>query len=1176
MLDLIGEHMLRVDVLGPVRVRLDGRELTLGPARQRAVFTVLAAQPGRTVGRDELIRAVWGESAPSTAAGSVHTYVSGLRRIGLPPDLLTSSPRGYCLRLDEQALDVARFARLRTDAHRRLSAGDPAGATAALDEALRLWRGEAFAGVPGPFAELERERLSALRLASVEQRARILLDLGEPAELVPELTELVRAHPLREALHELLMLALHRAGRTAEALETYRAARRTLVSELGVEPGTDLRGAHQRILAETDTDTGGPPAAALSVVPTFVAHAMRDGTSSRTFVAREREVGLLRGLVDDLLAGTGRTVWIEGEPGIGKSELLTVAFADAATRGCQLAWGVADELGRNVPLRVVVDALGLERDAGGITGGWGTAGLAAAADEIVALVRTVCARGPLVMVIDDLQWADEASVQVWSRLAATTRQLPLLLVAATRPEPHRRELAQVRRGVAARDGHVLPVEALDNHEVEALIGRIVGASPGPELRAMARRTTGNPLYAKEMTDTLIRRDAVRVVGDVAEIDYTCAGGEPESMVAAIARTLDALSPATVEALAMTALLGTEFAVTEAVELTGWSPYDLVRAFDEAVSANVIVEAGMRLAFRHPVIRRVLVDTIPPPSLAAARRRAAEALAHLGASVPRIVEQLTGEHPVIDEWVVTWLTEHHVAVVNRAPHLATELVRQVLDTDLPNPAQRELLLVALVRVRFRLDQLPETEARQAFEISTDPARKAEMRHLLAAIRYRRGFADAAIALLAEAEDDPTVPEQWRIWDRGLLANFRRGALDDLDAAEHRTLSVHRTAVAQGRTYSVAHAQQTLWLIDSIRRDHLRALSHVDAALEVVGDRADLVALRQDLLDNRVFTLQNLDRLAEADATVEAMRTGDMPVALRVSAAIQRYWTGHWDGALADLAVVAGASDNGLRDFGAVAILLHGVTALIAGRRDDRAAGASHLDAAEARFPSSSTERENCDFLLVAQALAAEREGRLADALAVLEPVLRPNYAPLMLRHQWLPDIARLALDAGERAMAEEASAVCDDEAARESVPARAFAAAARCRAMVTGEPEPALTAVEHYRRVGRVPELGVALEDAAAVLAAAGRTGEAEAVFAESVEIFTALSARWDLQRAEARLRRFGIHRPPASGGTMSPVERRVAALVAQGKSTEDIAGILQLPLLTVQTQVRNALEKLGS
>jgi DNA-binding SARP family transcriptional activator/tetratricopeptide (TPR) repeat protein len=1167
--------MLLVDVLGPVRVRLGSRELKLGPARQRAVFTVLAAQPGRHVGRDELIRAVWGESAPSTAAGSVHTYMSGLRRIGLPPDVLTSSPKGYCLRLEEEALDVARFARLRTDAQRRLSAEDTSGAVTALEGALRLWRGEAFAGVPGPFAELERERLSALRLASIEQRARALLDLGEHAELVPELTELVREHPLSEASHELLMVALHRAGRTAEALEAYRAARRTLVTELGVEPGPDLRNAHQRILADSDVGTDRPPSAMVCVVPTSVAHAMRDGTSSRSFVAREREVSLLRELVGEVLAGSGRTVWIEGEPGIGKSRLLTMALADATTRGCQLAWGVADELSRDVPFQAVVEALGLDRNSDGITCGWVTAGLAVAADELVALVRTICARGPLIMVIDDLQWADSASVQVWSRLAATTRQLPLLLIAATRPEPQRQEMAQLRRGVAAREGHVIPVEALDHHEVEALIGRIVGASPGPALRAMAKRATGNPLYAKEMTDTLLRSNAVRVVDGIADTEDN-AGGEPESMIAAIASTIDGLSPATAEVLGMTALLGMEFVVTEAVELTGWSPYDLVRAFDEAVSANVLVEAGMRLAFRHPVIRRALVDTIPLSSMAAARRRAAEALARLGASVPRIVEQLSGEHTVIDEWVVSWVTEHHVAVVNRAPHIAAELMRRLLDTDLPTPAQRESLLTALVRVLFRLDQLPETEARQALEISTDPENKAEMRHLLSAILYRRGLADAAIALLSTAEEDPTVPERWRVWDRGLLANFRRGALDDLDAAERRALSVRATAVATGRTYSAAHAEQTLWLINSFRRDHLRALSYVDAAIDTVGDRADLVALRQDLLDNRVFTLQNLDRLAEADATIESMRTDDMPAALRVSSAIQQYWTGRWDGALADLAVVSDASNNGLRDFGAVAILLHGVTALIAGRRDDRTAGAAHLDAAEARFPASSTERENCDFLLVAQALAAEQEGRLDDALTVLEPVLRPAYAPMMLRHQWLPDIARLALEVGDRAVAEEALAVCADEAARESVPARAFAAAARCRAMITGDPQPALTAVEHYRRVGRVPELGVALEDAATVLVAAGRTDEAETAFAECVEIFTSLSARWDLQRSEARLRRYGIHRPRPADSTMSPIERRVAALVAKGKSNEDIAKELRLPLLTVQTQVRNVLEKLGS
>jgi hypothetical protein len=189
-----------------------------------------------------------------------------------------------------------------------------------------------------------------------------------------------------------------------------------------------------------------------------------------------------------------------------------------------------------------------------------------------------------------------------------------------------------------------------------------------------------------------------------------------------------------------------------------------------------------------------------------------------------------------------------------------------------------------------------------------------------------------------------------------------------------------------------------------------------------------------------------------------------------------------------------------------MLLHGVAALIALHRDARDLAAAHLDAADA-VPASEAERENCDFLLVARALAAEQRGRDAEALELLEPLLHPSYAPMMLRHQWLPDVLRLARRRSRPDIAERAATICAGEAAKEVRPARAYAANLRCQALLHDDPAPARAAAGHYRKVGRVVELAAALEDAAVL--SGDRPDEA-------LRLYASMSARWDVARTTTR------------------------------------------------------------
>jgi len=1027
---------VRVEVLGPVRAWRGPVELVLGPARQRAVFAVLALRAGRPVTRTELVSAVWGTDAPKSVAGNIHTYVSGLRR-ALAPDraLLTSDAAGY--RLNVPDVDAFQFERLVRH-------------TDALDTALAMWQGDPLSGLPGPFAERERSRLAELRLDALERRASAQLDAGAYDELRAELTALVREYPLRERFRELLMLALHHGGQRAEALEVYAEGRRVLAAELGVEPGATLRDLHARLL---DDDPETP-----------VRLVMRPPPAREPFVGRQAELRRLRTLVDVVCEGRGGAIWVEGDYGIGKSALLARAFADVSERGYQLGWAVAEE--ESTPLGVLRECLRTRSDS---------------PDALLGLVTERCRLGPLVLVVDGMQWADEASVQLWHRLTALARQLPLLLVAAARPVPRGPAVTRLRHELNVRDG-VLTLDPLSEEEALTLHARLSGVPAGPHVRELILEMAGNPRYITELATAV----------------------HPAQLINTARGQLDVLSGEARETLRAAALLGEEFTVTGVAAVAGKRPSDLLAVLEEAAAANVVVDAGDHLAFRHPLLREACYGEVR--ARGERHRAAAEALAGAGAPVTQVADQLASAG--LDAWGLTWLADHHEMLANRAPLVAGELLDRAFSFCLPDDPRREALAVARVRVLFRLDRQPEREAAEALTLATDPNHAAEMRQLLATMLIRRGDVDAAAEVLAAPADDPEVPEIWRHRHKHLLAGFDRRAVVDLDATE----AAGRAALAKpaGDGSLTAHARQSLWLVATVRRDHEAALAHVDAALDSIEPGTEL---ELDLLDNRLFTCHNLDRLDEAEATLRAAqgRGFELP------AAVHHYWVGRWNEALVELD--ADDPTFALRDPAAMALLRHGLAALISGRRGDGIQAAAHLDAV-ARHGSTLEERENVDFLLMATALAAEQRG--LPSLSTMDPLLDPDFAPMMLRHQWLPALVRLALAAGDDERLSRSMEIAAEEAAKERVMARATVASWWCRGLVAEDAEPVLAAAAHYRRVGRVVELGSALEDAAALLARAGRLEEARAAFDECTGVYAGMSARWDLEQADKRLSEFGI------------------------------------------------------
>ncbi|WP_168221145.1 BTAD domain-containing putative transcriptional regulator [Actinomadura sp. WMMA1423] len=334
---------MQVGILGPLKVTDRGRDVAVGGARSRALLVRLALEPGRAVTAESLVRALWPDGGPADRVHALQALVSRLRR-RLPAGRLRSVPGGYLL--DAEAVDAPEFERLAREGARALREGDAERAATTLREALALWRGDALADAAGtPFADAAAVRLEALRVSATEDRAAAELAAGtDPARLAAELEGLAARHPLRERPRALLVEALHRAGRSAEALAVFERFRGVLAEELGTDPGRELRDAYLAVLRAAPRErTRGN----LRVPPT-------------SFVGREHErAWIARRLWE------GRLVTLVGPGGAGKTRLAAKVGAELAERFPGGVWAVElAAAGPDEVPRAVAGALGL-RDGEG-------------------------------------------------------------------------------------------------------------------------------------------------------------------------------------------------------------------------------------------------------------------------------------------------------------------------------------------------------------------------------------------------------------------------------------------------------------------------------------------------------------------------------------------------------------------------------------------------------------------------------------------------------------------------------------------------------------------------------------------------------------------------------------------------------------------------------------------
>jgi predicted ATPase/DNA-binding SARP family transcriptional activator len=384
-------------LLGPLEVEQNGSTVVVGGRRQRALLAILLLHANTVVPRERLIDALWGEHPPERAANSLQVAVHALRK-ALGADRIATRGAGYLIRVDGRELDLQRFA----DLAGRAREEEPAAAAETLREALALWRGTPLTDLgETPFAAAERGRLDALHLAALEDRIAAELAVGRHAELIPELEALVARHPYRERLRREHMLALYRSARQAEALEAYKQARRTLVEELGIEPGTELQELERAILRQ-DPELALPSARAKSNVPAPLTPLVgrRLELAALTSLVRSREARLLT-LTGP--GGTGKTrlalesAWelmSDFRDGVFFVDLAPIADEDLVAAQILGALGVDEQPGRPVvetlkrALRDRQLMLLLDNFEGVVDAGPLVTELLAAAPEVKALVTS--------------------------------------------------------------------------------------------------------------------------------------------------------------------------------------------------------------------------------------------------------------------------------------------------------------------------------------------------------------------------------------------------------------------------------------------------------------------------------------------------------------------------------------------------------------------------------------------------------------------------------------------------------------------------------------------------------------------------------------------------------------------------------------------------------------------
>jgi tetratricopeptide (TPR) repeat protein/transcriptional regulator with XRE-family HTH domain len=857
----------------------------------------------------------------------------------------------------------------------------------------------------------------------------------------------------------------------------------------------------------------------------------RSGTATDVLIGRDGEQAMLVRLMAEVAAGLGAAVLIEGEPGIGKSALVHAALAEAADLGCEAFWGAGDELGQALPLLPMLEALRVReqtadprrnmivrllRGEGGVDRGMDVS--AVLAEQLLALVAEQCAAAPTILVIDDLQWADQTSITLWRRLARSVRQLPLLLIGMMRPVPQREDLHALRR--AAGDALRLRLTGLGQAAVTELVTSLAGARPDDKLLALAGGAAGNPLYVIELVDALARSSSLTVTSAGATV--LANGSAPASLAAAIANRLGFVSSSVREVLRAAALLGVDFALPDLAVVLDRNMAGLFPAVDEARAAGVLAVSGGGFRFRHPLIRTALYEEIAVPVRAAWHREAGRALATAGAQADQVARQLlqavgvpgVQAEPMAD-WAVTWLARSADLLVGQAPQAAVELLRRAVASPAAGLAHHDFIMARLADALYRVGEAVEAEqvASRVLARAVEPDLVVDLHWTLAQCRMRAGRFAESLATLEGALASPGISAVHRARLLTLAARTHC-ILSKPEKAGQVAATALEVASQAGDNWATGWALHVLAIATGVRGQMADALPLFDRALAVTEADLTLTDLRLLLQINKAVTLGDLDRYEEAIGTArQALQLADQ--AGMVIRQVQAHSvlgelffdTGRWDEAMAEVEATQAEAKGPM-----TACCDLGVAAVIRFHRGEIPGARRTLAAA-----ASNAERIGSQLIgpfVLARSLDHESAGAPAEALGVLTAWFTEDAEGLAEVEDLLPDAVRLATQTGDigtaRALAGHAAAL----AAGSEIPHRQ-ANVLYCLGTLEHDAGKLVAAADRYRDAGRPLLSAKALEAAAGAFLTTGNRDQAWATADRAVEIYTLLSAATDIARLRA-------------------------------------------------------------